>query len=163
MAACLNSPATLQTREPDAASPPPAEVASRPAPTVYEQACVWDSSDDSVVAVGVPAVGINGYDPEVVRRYLARNDGNLLNCYEKQISSNPALVVPSRKGATALRFSVTTDGVATELNVAGVDTEIAMCVARVVRAISFPRPTSSATVNVSLTYDWPACQQLHDQ
>lgn len=83
-------------------------------------------------------------DGAIVRRYVRRSNARLRYCYEKQL-----LVEPSLSGTVTVRFEIGTDGAVTSSEGTGVNEEVASCMATVLRATQFPKPTSG-TVSVTL-------------
>lgn len=97
-------------------------------------------------SVRVNVSQVNGeLDTAIVRRILRRNQAKLAYCYEKQL-----LVEPQLSGTVTAHFEIGADGSVTSSDAAGVNDEVASCMATVIRAASFPSP-KSGTVSATST------------
>lgn len=85
-----------------------------------------------------------GLDGAIIRRFLKRNTNKITYCYEKRLQAEPDL-----QGTVVATFTVSAAGLVTQVAAAGVDEEVAQCVAEVIRAIEFPKP-QDGDVNVSV-------------
>jgi hypothetical protein len=95
------------------------------------------------VRIGQPTVG-PGLDPAIVRRYIKRNIQKITYCYEKVLLAKYGLA-----GTLTVEFTIGASGVVAAASASGVDTEVADCVARVIRGIEFPKPTGGASLDVT--------------
>jgi len=95
------------------------------------------------VSIGQPnATG--DLDKVIIRRYIKRNIQKFAYCYEKELLAKPGL-----KGKLDSEFTIEADGTVSSVTASGVDTEVANCVASVIKAIEFPKPKSGV---VSVKY-----------
>jgi hypothetical protein len=83
----------------------------------------------------------DGLDPEIVRRYVRRNDARIKYCYEMRRLVNPALA-----GSLETHFVILSSGVVASARAVGLDHEIADCVVDVIRTIEFPSSASDTRV-----------------
>jgi len=98
------------------------------------------------VSIGQP--GVQGdLDKAIIRRYIKRNLQKIQYCYEKQLLNKPRLA-----GTVRTQFTIGGDGKVTSSTGAGVDDEVASCVADVIRAIEFPKPKTNDVVTVSYPF-----------
>lgn len=96
--------------------------------------------------VGQPTTG-GAYDKALIRRYIRRNIEKIAYCYEKQLLAKPSLA-----GTVSVSFFIAPNGSVKSATGAGVDPEVANCVADVVSAIEFPKPPDGAGVQVNYPF-----------
>jgi hypothetical protein len=104
-----------------------------------------------VPGVPTPRVGepitAGGYDKQIIRRYIRRNISKIAYCYEKQLLAKPTLA-----GTVNVSFFINPNGTVKTATGAGVDAEVANCVADVVNAIEFPAPPDGGGVQVNYPF-----------
>jgi hypothetical protein len=98
------------------------------------------------VAIGQP-VSVGDMDKATIRRYIKRNIDKITYCYEKQLLAKPEL-----SGTVATQFFITSTGSVTGATAAGVDPEVANCVAAVIAGIEFPKSDGGGGVQVSYPF-----------
>jgi len=76
-------------------------------------------------------------DKAIVRRYLARNAAKIRECYKDA----PA-------GKLTATFTISAEGVVTKATAKGMSETVTSCVAGVIKAIEFPKPTKPGDVVV---------------
>jgi hypothetical protein len=72
-------------------------------------------------------------------------------CYERQLLAKPALA-----GVVSVQFLINSDGTVHSATAAGVDPDVATCVAGVIKAIEFPRVKGEGTVQVHYPFTFAA-------
>jgi hypothetical protein len=98
------------------------------------------------VSIGQPSA--NGdLDKAIIRRYIKRNIQKITYCYEKQLLAKPGL-----SGTVATQFFITPNGTVASASGAGVDPEVASCVADVIKGIEFPKPKGGGGVQVNYPF-----------
>ncbi len=108
----------------------------------------------SLVGNGPTALNATGdLDKAIIRRYVKRNIQKIQYCYEKQLLGKPGLA-----GTVMVRFFIATTGQVTSATAAGVDPEIASCVAAVVKTIEFPRPKGGGGVQVNYPFTFKSTE-----
>ncbi len=105
------------------------------------------------VSIGQPSA--NGdLDKAIIRRYIKRNIQKITYCYEKQLLAKPGLA-----GTVSTQFFITPNGTVASSSGAGVDPEVASCVADVIKGIEFPKPKGGGGVQVNYPFTFrPAGQ-----
>jgi hypothetical protein len=78
-------------------------------------------------------------DKAIIRRYIKLNQAKLAYFYEKQLLTKPNLA-----GTVTAQFLIDPQGNVTNSTAAGVDPEVASCVANVIKKIEFPKPKSGS-------------------
>ncbi len=97
--------------------------------------------------IGQPT-GSGSYDKSIIRRYIRRNIEKIAYCYEKELLAKPSLA-----GTVTVQFFITPNGNVSSSVGGGVDPNVANCVASVVGAIEFPKPTAGGVqVNYPFTF-----------
>jgi outer membrane biosynthesis protein TonB len=96
------------------------------------------------VSIGQPSSDV-GLDKAIIRRYIKRNIQKIQYCYEKELLGRPTLT-----GTVTVKFTIGLDGLVSAAMGAGM-APVDRCVADVVRALEFPKPTGGA-VNVSYPF-----------
>jgi hypothetical protein len=84
-------------------------------------------------------------DRDIVRRYIGFHLDQVRHCYEEQRIARPALV-----GTVHAQFTIAPQGSVATSVAAGLDGEVASCVAGVIKDIAFPR--SGVGVQVSYPF-----------
>lgn len=98
------------------------------------------------VSIGQPTA--NGdLDKAIIRRYIKRNQSKIQYCYEKEL-----LVKPSLAGTVMTNFLITPNGNVSQSSGTGVDSEVASCVANVIKNIEFPKPKGGGNVQVNYPF-----------
>ena len=92
------------------------------------------SADVPQVRIGQPQVS-GDLDKAIIRRYIKRSIARIAYCYEKQLLSQPGL-----EGTVRSQFTISPDGTVSASTASGVNSDVASCVADVIRAIEFPKP-----------------------
>lgn len=86
-------------------------------------------------------------EKKVIRRRMKDELPKIKACYERALAINPALT-----GTVKTQFFVSPNGVVASCNAAGVDTEMAACVAAIIKAIEFPKPGGGGGVQVNFPF-----------
>jgi hypothetical protein len=86
-------------------------------------------------------------DAAIIRRYILRNRDKIQYCYEKQLLLHPALA-----GTVQAQFFITPNGNVAMSKAAGVDAEVASCVADVIHQVEFPKPKGGGGVQVNYPF-----------
>lgn len=113
---------------------------------------VDESSADSTPAPASPTVtfgqdkAADGLDHDVIRRYVRKSLPKITACYEVALAKNPKLA-----GNVTTTFEIAADGHVLNATTSGL-ADVAPCVATVIRAIEFPKPSSGAPVNVTYPF-----------
>jgi hypothetical protein len=100
------------------------------------------------------ATGGGDLDKEIIRRYIKRNASKLQYCYEKQLLAKPGIA-----GEISAQFFIMPDGSVKSSSATGFDNEVANCVAGVIGAIEFPKPTDGGGVQVNYPLSFRAAGQ----
>ena len=98
------------------------------------------------MAIGRPTV-VGDLDKAIIRRYIKRNIAKISYCYEKALLASPDIV-----GVINVQFFIAPTGKVTTANASGVSTEVASCVAGVIRSIEFPTPKGGGGVQVNYPF-----------
>jgi hypothetical protein len=98
------------------------------------------------VAVGQP-VANGDLDKAIIRREIKANIAKITACYEKQLTAHPDL-----HGTVMTQFFISPTGAVKTSEASGVDPEVAMCVATVIKAIVFPKPKGGGGVQVNYPF-----------
>ena len=99
--------------------------------------------------VGSPTVSMSqpdssaGLDKAVIRRYMKRNLEKILFCYESALRSSPEL-----RGTVKVDFTIGADGLVAVATASGLSASADTCIAGIVKAIEFPKPSTGAAINV---------------
>jgi hypothetical protein len=100
------------------------------------------------VRIGQPTA--NGdLDKAIIRRYIKRNISKITYCYEKQLLARPGL-----EGTVNTQFFISNTGTVVDSRANGVDSEVANCVAAVIKAIEFPKPKGGGGVQVNYPFNF---------
>src|SRR5439155_6962635 len=86
-------------------------------------------------------------DKAIIRRNIRRNIQKITYCYEKQLVAKPGLA-----GTVTVQFTIAPAGTVSASAGAGVDTDVAHCVADVIKAIEFPKPPGGAAIQVTYPF-----------
>jgi hypothetical protein len=86
-------------------------------------------------------------DKNIIRRYVRRNLPKLSYCYEKQLLAEPGLA-----GTVQTHFVIDGNGTTQDVSANGVKTEVADCMADVLRAIQYPKPKDGKPVTVTYPF-----------
>nr|HEX4315151.1 AgmX/PglI C-terminal domain-containing protein [Kofleriaceae bacterium] len=106
---------------------------------------------------GVPTVTISrpiatgGLDREIIHRYVRRAQQRISYCYEKQLLATPGL-----EGDVTVQFLILPNGTVGSSSGAGMNSDVAQCVAGVVGAIAFPAPSDGGSVQVKYPFHFHA-------
>jgi hypothetical protein len=98
------------------------------------------------VSIGQPSTQ-GDLDKAIIRRYVKRNIQKITYCYEKQLLAKPTLA-----GTVAAQFYIAPTGRVASASAAGVDPDVATCVAGVIKAIEFPKPRGDGGVQVNYPF-----------
>jgi FHA domain len=95
------------------------------------------------------AISGNGLDKSIIKRYIKRSEASISYCYEKELLAHPGL-----SGTVTIQFLISTTGDVQSSTGQGFDSNVASCVANVVKTINFPAPKdgSNVTVNYPFTF-----------
>ena len=86
-------------------------------------------------------------DKEIIRRYIKRDLQKIQYCYEKEL-----LVKPGLAGTLVVQFFIAPDGKVNAATGAGVNANVADCVAGVIKSIEFPKPKGGGGVQVNYPF-----------
>jgi hypothetical protein len=86
-------------------------------------------------------------DKAIIRRYIKRNIPRITYCYEKELLAKPGL-----RGTVMTQFFIAPSGEVASATSSGVDPAVASCLARVIKAIQFPKPKGSGGVQVNYPF-----------
>lgn len=86
-------------------------------------------------------------DKAIIRRYVKRNIQKIQYCYEKQLLAKPTLA-----GTVQTQFFIAPSGQVASATAAGVDPDVAACIATVLKSIEFPRPKGGGGVQVNYPF-----------
>ncbi|MBE7449953.1 MAG: AgmX/PglI C-terminal domain-containing protein [Kofleriaceae bacterium] len=100
------------------------------------------------VRIGQPQ-SVGDLDKAIIRRYIKRNIQKITYCYEKQLLARPGL-----EGTVSTQFFISPNGTVASSNASGVDSEVASCVAAVIKAIEFPKPKGGGGVQVNYPFNF---------
>jgi hypothetical protein len=100
------------------------------------------------VSIGQPSAQ-GDLDKVIIRRYIKRNIQKIQYCYEKQLLNKPGLA-----GMIQVQFKIGGDGKVISSTGAGVDDDVASCVAEVIQYIEFPKPKSNGVVKVNYPFEF---------
>jgi hypothetical protein len=107
-----------------------------------------DSSSGAHASVSIGQASTQGdLDKVIIRRYIKRNIQKIQYCYEKQLLNKPGLA-----GTIQTQFTIGGDGKVISSTGAGVDDDVASCVADVIQHIEFPKPKSNGVVKVNYPF-----------
>ncbi len=98
------------------------------------------------VSIGQPNAQ-GDLDKAIIRRYIKRNIQKIQYCYEKELLAKSNL-----SGTVQTQFLINPDGTVKSATGNGVDTEVASCVASVIKAIQFPKPKGGGSVQVNYPF-----------
>jgi outer membrane biosynthesis protein TonB len=111
---------------------------------------VDESSADPTPTSPTVSVGqdkaADGLDHDVIRRYVRKSLPKITACYEAALAKEPKLA-----GNVTSTFEIAPDGHVLNATTSGLPA-VAPCVASVIRAIEFPKPTNNASVNVTYPF-----------
>lgn len=93
-------------------------------------------------------------DREIIKRYIKRNVDKIAYCYEKQLLANPGL-----GGAMTVQFLIAANGSVQASSGSGFNSEVASCVAGVIKTINFPAPKNGGSVQVNYPFNFHAAGQ----
>ena len=94
---------------------------------------------------------VGGLDREIIHRYVKREQDKIGYCYEKQLIAKPGL-----EGDVVVNFVIMPNGTVSGASGAGLDSEVAQCVAGVIGNIAFPAPSDNGTVQVKYPFHFHA-------
>ena len=100
------------------------------------------------VRIGQPQ-SVGDLDKAIIRRYIKRNISKITYCYEKQLLARPGL-----EGTVSTQFFISPNGTVAASNASGVDSEVASCVAQVIKNIEFPKPKGGGGVQVNYPFNF---------
>ncbi len=92
---------------------------------------------------------VGDLDKAIIRRYVKRALPQVKACYEKALATQPDLA-----GTVSTQFFIASNGVVASANAAGVDGEVAACVAAVIKGIEFPKPKGGGGVQVNYPFSF---------
>jgi pSer/pThr/pTyr-binding forkhead associated (FHA) protein len=98
------------------------------------------------VSIGQPNAQ-GDLDKAIIRRYIKRNIQKIQYCYEKELLAKSNLA-----GTVQTNFLITPNGNVSQASGAGVDPEVASCVAAVIKGIEFPKPKGGGNVQVNYPF-----------
>jgi hypothetical protein len=100
------------------------------------------------VSIGQPSA-TGDLDKNLIRRYIKRNLPRIRYCYEKQL-----LVKPDLEGTVQTQFFISPNGTVSSSQATGVHTEVASCIAQVIKNIEFPKPKGGGGVQVTYPFSF---------
>jgi Ca-activated chloride channel family protein len=98
------------------------------------------------IVVAQPTIVVGSLDRSIIRRYIHRAVDKIRYCYEKALLGKPTL-----DGTVTTQFLINGDGHVVSSTGAGLDPDVASCVASVIKDIEFPKPENSSGP-VQVTY-----------
>ncbi len=104
------------------------------------------SSAVPTVSIGQPNAQ-GDLDKAIIRRYIKRNISKIQYCYEKELLAKSNLA-----GTVQTQFFITPNGNVASSTGSGVDSEVANCVANVIKGIEFPKPKGGGGVQVNYPF-----------
>jgi len=104
------------------------------------------SSAVPTVSIGQPNAQ-GDLDKAIIRRYIKRNIQKIQYCYEKELLAKSNL-----SGTVQTQFFITPNGNVASSTGSGVDSEVANCVANVIKGIEFPKPKGGGGVQVNYPF-----------
>jgi hypothetical protein len=104
------------------------------------------TSSVPTVSIGQP-VANGDLDKAIIRRYIKRNIQKITYCYEKALLAKPKLA-----GTVQTQFTISPNGTVVTATGAGVDPDVASCVAGVIQGIQFPQPKGGGGVQVNYPF-----------
>jgi hypothetical protein len=109
----------------------------------------WRKREGATPTVSIPAPRevSDGLDKAIIKRYVKRNLAKIEYCYETEL-----LVKPNLEGTVSVQFLITSTGTVSSAVGAGMDANVAKCVAGVVKNIEFPAPKSGGNVQVNYPF-----------
>jgi hypothetical protein len=115
----------------------------------------WGRGGRRTPRVPQPVLGtanpVGNLDKEIIRRYIKRNITKVAYCYESELLARPGI-----EGTVMVNFLISGTGIVTSSQGSGFDGKVASCVAGVVKAIEFPRPTDGGNVIVNYPFTFHA-------
>lgn len=99
-----------------------------------------------VVAEGQPNAQ-GDLDKAIIRRFVKQNLPKIRYCYEKEL-----LAVPNLQGTVQVQFFIAPSGKVASASGAGVNANVASCVAAVIKGIEFPKPKGGGGVQVNYPF-----------
>jgi hypothetical protein len=100
------------------------------------------------VRIGQPSTsGAGDLDKAIIRRYIKRNIQKIKYCYEKHLLADPTL-----EGTVSTTFTITGGGTVSSVSAGGVSSDVAECIAAVIKAIEFPKPTNGSPLDVAYPF-----------
>jgi FHA domain-containing protein len=97
--------------------------------------------------IGKPVISNPTYDKSIVRRYIRRHLNEIGYCYEKQLLAHPNI-----GGEVKMVFFIAPNGSVQSSSGAGFDSEVASCLAGVIKTIEFPAPGDGGSVQVNYPF-----------
>ncbi|MDB4959100.1 MAG: putative signal peptide protein [Myxococcales bacterium] len=94
------------------------------------------------ISVGQPMAS-GDLDQSMIRRYIKRHINKISYCYEKQLLARPTLA-----GSVSVSFMIAPGGFVEESTATGFDTDVASCIAAVIKQIEFPKAENGGRVLV---------------
>lgn len=98
------------------------------------------------VKIGTPAQQ-GGLDRNIIRRYIRRSLNRIRYCYEKEL-----VVTPDLAGKVTAAFTIGVDGKVSASSAKGLHANVDRCIATVIKAIEFPKPTTNRPVVVTYPF-----------
>ena len=98
--------------------------------------------------IGRPIIG-GDLDRAIIRRYIRQNIDKISYCYEKQLLAKPGL-----GGTVNVQFLIAGNGSVQASSGSGLDSEVAGCVAGVIKNIKFPAPANGGNVQVNYPFNF---------
>jgi hypothetical protein len=91
------------------------------------------------------------YEPEILRRFLKRDQSKYVACYEKVLVDNPKFV-----GKLDVAFTITSSGLVTDVVATGFDKKATSCIVDVLSKLELPKPSGEpggeTYVSVAMTF-----------
>ncbi len=98
--------------------------------------------------IGRPIIG-GDLDRSIIRRYIRQNIDKISYCYERQLLAKPGL-----GGTVSIQFLISGNGSVQASSGSGLDSEVAGCVAGVIKNIKFPAPKNGGNVQVNYPFNF---------
>lgn len=90
---------------------------------------------------------VGDLDKAIIRRFVKANIQKITYCYEKEL-----LAIPNLRGTVQVQFFIRPDGKVASSSGAGMNADVASCVAGVIKTITFPKPKGGGGVQVNYPF-----------
>jgi Ca-activated chloride channel family protein len=105
------------------------------------------------VVFATPTV-VGDIDAAIIRRYVKRNLEKIRYCYEKKLATQHDL-----QGTITAVFAISPSGVVASSTADGMDTEVAQCVADVIKQIEFPSHEGGGITEIHYPFNFKPAEE----